>query len=77
MKLEKGQKYVIDMKSTALDSFLRLEDAAGKQLAEDDDSGGKLDARIVFTPTEDGVYRLTTLAFDGRFGEFTLSVSKE
>src|SRR5262249_46093914 len=33
VKLVANQKYVIDMKSTAIDSYLRLEDADGKQLA--------------------------------------------
>ena len=72
VKLEAKQKYVIDMKSTVIDSFLRLDDPKGNQIAQDDDSGGFPNARILYTPKEDGTYRITTLTFDGRFGEFAL-----
>jgi hypothetical protein len=37
MKLEAGNAYVIDMKSTDLDSYLKLHDPAGKPIAENDD----------------------------------------
>ena len=40
---KKATVYQIDMKSTVFDSFLRLENAAGKQLREDDGGGGGLD----------------------------------
>ena len=49
IKLQKGKTYQIDMISLdgkQFDTFLRLEDAKGKQVAEDDDSGGDLNARI-------------------------------
>src|SRR5262245_18100432 len=39
LKLEAGKTYQFDCKS-GLDNWLRIEDAKGKQLAEDDDSGG-------------------------------------
>ena len=42
VKLQKGQSYVIDLVSKDFDAFLILEDAAGKRLAFDDDSGGGL-----------------------------------
>src|SRR5262249_46996663 len=51
VKMEAGKTYVIDMISPdqkALDPFLRLLDSAGKQLAEDDDGGEGLNARITF-----------------------------
>src|SRR6516162_10412239 len=51
VKLNKGGTYVIDMlspKPKALDPFLRLLDAAGKTVAADDESGGGLNARILF-----------------------------
>ena len=41
-----GQNYQIDMVSKELDSYLRLEDPAGMELAKDDDSGGMVNARI-------------------------------
>src|SRR5215831_4607100 len=51
VKLEEGKTYQIDMISPdqkALDPFLVLQDAAFKKLAEDDDGGEGLNARIVF-----------------------------
>ena len=35
------------MTSKEIDSYLRLEDKAGKELAKDDDSGGNVNARMV------------------------------
>src|ERR1700676_4609816 len=37
VKLEAGQKVRIDLKSTAFDCFLRIEDKSGKVLEENDD----------------------------------------
>src|SRR5262245_31351509 len=37
VKFQKDKSYLIDMISTEFDSYLRLEDTAGKQLAQDDD----------------------------------------
>ena len=45
MKLETGKTYVIDMKSTELDSYLKLHDPAAKLVAWNDDiAPGNLDA---------------------------------
>ncbi len=75
VKLKKGKAYAIDMASTDFDSYLRLEDAKGKQLAEDDDSGGRLNAQIVFNPDADGNFKViaTRLGNSGT-GNFTLKV---
>jgi hypothetical protein len=77
VKMEAGKAYTIDMISQQMDSFLRLEDAAGKQLAQDDDSGGNLNARIVFRPQEEGVYRVITTTCAGGVGNFTLKVREQ
>ena len=45
-KMTAGKTYTIDMVSKQIDSYLRLEEASGKQLAEDDDSGGNLNAKL-------------------------------
>src|SRR5262245_21671480 len=37
VRMKKGGVYTIDMASSHFDSYLRLEDAKGRQLAEDDD----------------------------------------
>src|SRR5262249_25886133 len=52
--MKAGSVYTIDMVSNEFDAYLRLEDSSGKELAEDDDSGGNLNARIIFNCTKDG-----------------------
>jgi hypothetical protein len=77
VKMSAGKAYTIDMISQQIDSFLRLEDAGGKQLAQDDDSGGNLNARIVFRPQQDGVYRVISTTFAQGVGNFTLKVKEQ
>ena len=74
VKLQAGTTYLIDMQSLQFDTYLRLEDPAGKELAKDDDGGDGLNARIVFTPERDGDYRLVATSFAAATGEFTLTV---
>jgi hypothetical protein len=77
IKLEAGKTYQIDMKSRELDSYLRLEDPSGKQVAKDDDSGGNLDARIVYKAEKDGEYKIIATTFaPGLTGKYTLTVAK-
>jgi peroxiredoxin len=79
-KMMKDMTYQIDMKSKKVDSYLRLEDSAGKQLAEDDDSGGFPDARIIFKAPKDDTYVIICTTFgcttfgQAETGEFTLTV---
>jgi tetratricopeptide (TPR) repeat protein len=80
VKLAAGKAYVIDMVSPdqqALDPYLFLHDAAGKKLAEDDDSGGGLNARIVFRAEQDGTYRIQATSFNAGRGAFTLTVREQ
>jgi thiol-disulfide isomerase/thioredoxin len=75
--LKAGSTYTIDMKSREFDSYLFLEDKDGKQLDEDDDSGGNLDARIIFNCTKDGDYKIVCTAFSEQgAGSYTLTVKK-
>jgi HEAT repeat protein len=70
-----GQVYVIDLQSNDFDSWLRLEDAAGKQLAQDDDGGGFPHARITFTAPATADYRLIVTTYaPGKTGTYTLKV---
>ena len=72
--MKKGQTYTIDLNSQ-WDNFLRLENAQGQQLAQDDDSGGMLNARIVFAAPADGYYRIIVTSFaGGANGPYTLKV---
>ena len=55
-KMQEGATYTIDLESDEFDAFLRLEDAEGEKLKEDDDKQpGFLNACIIFAPTEGGV----------------------
>jgi len=73
-----GKNYQIDMiKGNDLDPYLRLEDSAGKNLAQDDDSGGNLNARLVFNCTQTGEYRIVATTFIGGIGNFTLQVTEK
>jgi len=75
LKLKGGMKYRLEMASEELDAFLVVQDAAGKQLAFDDDSGGGskgLDARLEFTPPKDGTYKVFAASLNGK-GKYTFS----
>lgn len=75
--LSAGKTYVIDMISKKFDAFLRLEDEQGKQLAQDDDSGGGNNARLTFIPKVDGTYRIIATSYGGGMGAFTLKIREE
>jgi hypothetical protein len=77
VRMSGGKTYVIDLISKQFDAFLRLEDAAGKQLAQDDDSGGANNARIRFKAPSDGVYRIIATSFGMETGLFQLKVKEE
>jgi hypothetical protein len=69
--------YVIDMVSPdpkALDPYLVLQDSERQTLAEDDDSGGNLNARIVFRAPSGGVYRIRATSYGSAQGPFTLTI---
>lgn len=73
-KMKAGQTYTINLNST-WDNYLRLENAKGIQVAEDDDSGGFPNARIIYRAPEDGWYRIVVTSFaPGASGPYTLSV---
>src|SRR5438045_1301506 len=57
VELKKEQLYLIELRSVDFDTFLRIEDAKGKPLAENDDiSETDLNARLGFLPTETARY---------------------
>lgn len=79
-KMKAGSTYTIDLISgdktgKKLDTFLRLEDAAGKELGQDDDGAGFPNARIVHKAIKDGDYRIIATSFEpNQTGAFTLKV---
>jgi WD40 repeat protein len=83
VRMREGKTYVIDMltadpDSLALDPFLRLLNAFGKVLAEDDDGGEGLNARITFRAPATGIYQIEATSDDGRgVGNFVLKVKEK
>lgn len=75
IRLEKGKVYRIDHRSDDFDAYLFLEDAAGNRLAQDDDSGGGLNARIVFKVKATDTYRIVATTMPpNKTGKFSLAV---
>jgi serine/threonine protein kinase/Tfp pilus assembly protein PilF len=77
VKMSAGKTYAIDLTSEEFDTYLRLESAQGKVLAENDDIDypKNLNSRILFTPQEDGLYRLVATSFQRRGrGAYTLTI---
>ena len=79
--LKKGQGAVIRLVSNDFDSFLRIEDSDGNQLAfNDDEAQGNLNSKLVFTAKKDDTYRIIATIFDGpgpksKFeGKYTLTI---
>src|ERR1700677_4768949 len=67
VKCVAGKTYVIDSVSPdqkALDPYLTLLDPAGKKLAEDDDGGEGLNARIMHRAQTSGTYRIVCTSFE-------------
>lgn len=74
VKFDKDKTYIIDLVSKDFDAYLRLLDKNGKALTEDDDGGGDLNARIIYSPTETGDHQIVASTFDGQVGKFSLKV---
>ena len=70
----KGKTYTIDLNSQ-WDNYLRLENPQGVMVAQDDDSGGFPNARIIYAAPTDGWYRIIVTSFaGGANGPYTLKV---
>jgi hypothetical protein len=75
MELVAGKQYVIDMESTVFDAYLIARDPAGKEFARDDDGGGGLNARLLFTPDRSGTYTIVATSFERNAqGAYTLII---
>jgi thiol-disulfide isomerase/thioredoxin len=74
-KMKEGTAYIIDMVSTEVDSYLRLLDPSGKQVAYDDDGPmGALypNAQIVYKAPKTGEYKIICTCFGQPMGGFKL-----
>lgn len=74
VKLKKDRAYVIDLVTKDFDAYLRVLDKNGTELAEDDDGGGDLNSRLIFTPTAEDEYKIVATSFNGDVGKFNLKV---
>ncbi len=76
LKMSAGKTYVLDMESTAFLPFLGLVNAQNRLLASNNSiTSVDGDARIVYIPTEDGVYRLVATSFQERgLGDYPLTI---
>ncbi|MCI0458935.1 MAG: PPC domain-containing protein [Gemmataceae bacterium] len=75
LKLAANKSYTVDLMSGDFDSYLRIEDDAGKQLAEDDDGGENLNSRLTFRAPREGTYRIIVTTFaGGETGNYTLAI---
>jgi thiol-disulfide isomerase/thioredoxin len=77
VKMNVGKAYRIDLASKAFDTFLRVENAAGKELAfhDDVDYPTNTNSRLIFQAPKTEEYRIIATSFTPKAtGEFTLEV---
>lgn len=78
-----GKVYVVDVLAdgagssgvvggTLKDATLRMIDASGTELMQDDNSGAGLDSRMLITPSSDGTYYFDVGANGAELGSYTL-----
>lgn len=76
VQLDAGKTYTIDMMAVnppGFDSYLRLE-LNGLTVAQDDDGGDGLNARISFQPMQTGQYVIVATTFQPQLGSYRLTV---
>jgi hypothetical protein len=70
-----GETVVIEVISSDFDAYAIIQDGDGNNLAQDDDSGDGLNARLVFTLPYTGTYRIIANTYrQGAYGSYTLMV---
>ena len=78
LSLTAGVAYQFDqikLNGSSIDSYLRLRDTSGNQLAYNDDSGGNLNSLFTYTPTSTGTYYLDAGGYNNTStGNYMLSV---
>ncbi|HVO35008.1 MAG TPA: PPC domain-containing protein [Gemmatimonadales bacterium] len=72
-----GQTVQIDVRSDEFDTYMQLLDANGTKLGEDDDSGGNLNSRLIFTLPATGMYQIVVnnAGRTRRAGIYTVSIT--
>ena len=77
LTFDKDKTYVIDLMSRDFDCWLRIADADGKTLAQDDDGGEGLNSRLRFTASRSGPYQVVATSFAGGGGMYVLKIRLE
>ena len=76
-----GDMIVVTMRSADFDSLLELYDADGNFMSEDDDSGGDLDAQIIYTIPRSGEYIVSATEWWSEIGivggNYTLTLQRQ
>ncbi len=76
-----GDRIVATMRSADFDPLLELYDADGNFMTEDDDSGGGLDAQIIYTIPRSGEYIITATEWWSEIGiiggEYLLTLQRQ
>lgn len=81
LEVEADATVMITLTSNDFDTYLVLSDAAGDEIATDDDSAGSLNSRITYTFPDAGEYTITATSYSAhnggtaRTGAYTLSVA--
>ena len=77
-QLEAGKPCVVSLESPKganwFDTYVRVEDASGKVLAEDDNKGVDTNSLVMFTPPESGAYRIVVTCARPATGNYLLVV---
>jgi tetratricopeptide (TPR) repeat protein len=71
---EAGQVLAVVMTSDDFDTFLILLNSNGEEVAVNDDYGGTLNSRIIYSFTEAGRYTVVTKSFSGAGGNYDLQI---
>jgi hypothetical protein len=76
VQLRSDKNYLIDLESTDFDPILRVETEAANPVVNNDDvNPNNRNARLVFTPEQDAIYKLVVNSFDPRKnGAYSLNV---
>ena len=73
----RGERLVIDITSSAFDTYVYLRDSDGFLIAQDDDGGGNRNARVRTILPRNGAYRIIATSFGATAsGDYNLSVAE-
>lgn len=72
-----GERLDILLTSASIDCYLLVRDPSGSVIAEDDDSGGDYDSRVVLTLPLDGLYTVVATSYGLETGPYQVLVRED